>query len=144
MGSVKFVYLYRDGSNFKKWGEVVFANPDGLEVEKIRKTFNAALYPDRLFIADQISIPEVFLYAPGHIDADDHCFHEFAEIEESPDSPNDKLKRTIRNFAEEVVSQSSRGWAAFDPAERSLETSRSPRIKKQTFEPPTTLDPRRR
>ena len=28
MNNVRFLYLYRDGSNYKKWSDVVFSNPD--------------------------------------------------------------------------------------------------------------------
>lgn len=30
---VRFNYLYRDGSNFKRWGSVDFSNPEQLTIE---------------------------------------------------------------------------------------------------------------
>ena len=60
MSNIRFVYLYRDGANYKSWGEVVFANPDQLTLDEIENRLSDAFLPDRLFIASQISIPEKF------------------------------------------------------------------------------------
>ena len=35
MVSIKFNYLYRDGSNYKSWGKVVFRNPEQLALDEI-------------------------------------------------------------------------------------------------------------
>ena len=32
---VKFNYLYRDAGNYKSWGELIFSNPDGLNLKEI-------------------------------------------------------------------------------------------------------------
>ena len=65
MSNVKFVYLYRDGSNYKSWGNIVFINPDKLTLEEIEERLEIAFLVDRLFIAHQISVPEQFLFADG-------------------------------------------------------------------------------
>ena len=51
MNSVKLIYLYRDAVNYKKWAEVVFSNPERLELEPLNKTLTDALYPDDFFVA---------------------------------------------------------------------------------------------
>lgn len=38
MRNVKFVYLYRDGANYKIWSDVVFENPDGLSLNEIDRS----------------------------------------------------------------------------------------------------------
>jgi hypothetical protein len=81
MSSVKFNYLYRDGANYKSWGEVVFANPENLALDEIDKTLVDAFLPDKLFVASQISIPEKFLFLDGKFTTDDHCYHEFDCVE---------------------------------------------------------------
>ena len=37
MDTIKFFYLYRDGSNYKSWGEVVFENHEKITLEEIEK-----------------------------------------------------------------------------------------------------------
>ena len=81
MSNIKFNYLYRDGSNYKSWGEVVFANPKNLATNEVDKKLVNAFLPDKLFIASQISIPEKFLFLDGKLEKYDHCYHEFDCVE---------------------------------------------------------------
>lgn len=118
MGNVRFKYLYRDGSNYKKCADMVFSNPDGLNCETLVTQFTRAFLEDGQFIAHQIRIPEVFLWNASSVDFDDHCFHEFSGIEDTGDTPNDRLGRSIREFADEVTLTAMQGWNAFDPSER--------------------------
>ena len=78
--AIKFTYLYRDAGNSKAWGEVVFSNPNDLSLTdiytRLRKSFDMGC----LFAADQMQIPEVFLYANGDVIAEDHSFHEFHSL----------------------------------------------------------------
>jgi len=116
--SVKFIYLYRDSGNSKAWGEVVFANPGNLSVDEVELRLKKALDMGCLFIADQIQIPEVFLYLQGDLTAEDHCFHEFDSAILSDESPNDQLERSIELFVCQVETESQRGWRAFDPIDK--------------------------
>ncbi len=119
MNNIRFHYLYRDGSNYKNWSEVVFSNPDNLRVERIAKLLNDSFMQDGLFIAHQVRVPEVFLAFEDRLTEDDHCFHEFSEVTETTDPPSDLHHRSIGGFLTEVVRESRR-WAAFDPADRLL------------------------
>lgn len=38
---VRFNYLYRDGSNFKRWVSVEFSNPEQLTIEEIENEHSA-------------------------------------------------------------------------------------------------------
>jgi hypothetical protein len=38
---VRFNYLYRDVSNFKRWGSVEFSNPEQLTIEEIENEHSA-------------------------------------------------------------------------------------------------------
>lgn len=118
MRNVRFKYLYRDGSNYKKWADMVFSNPDGLICEALMTQFTKAFLEDGQFIAHQIRIAEVFLWNASSIDFDDHCFHEFNGVEDTSDTISDKHGRSIREFLDEVVANSLRGWKAFQPADR--------------------------
>ena len=118
MSSVKFNYLYRDGANYKSWGEVIFANPENLALDEIDKMLVDAFLPDKLFIASQISIPEKFLFLDGKFIKDDHCYHEFDSVEVCEESPTDSLGRSITTFLHEVKLATKQGWKAFDILER--------------------------
>jgi hypothetical protein len=61
MGNVKFQYLYRDGSNYKKWAEVVFFDVDDLPIEVVTKRLRDAFLPDGLFIPTKFASPRFFL-----------------------------------------------------------------------------------
>jgi hypothetical protein len=117
MSNVKFIYLYRDGGNYKKWAQVVFRNPDELSCASITKALQETFMQDGLFMAHQIRVPESFLYARGEANSDDHCYHEFDRVELSRDTPDDQHGRSIKRFLAEVQTQSTSGWPAFDPHE---------------------------
>ena len=119
MSNIRFVYLYRDGANYKSWGEVVFANPDQLTLDEIEDRLSDAFLPDKLFIASQISIPEKFLFLSGKFTNYDHCYHEFNNLEFCQEYPTDHLNRSITDFLKDVDTASKQGWIVFDILERS-------------------------
>jgi hypothetical protein len=118
MQNIKFIYLYRDASNYKRWGEVVFANPDGITSGAIGTELERAFMADGLFIAHQIRVPETLIYSDGVPTVDDHCFHEFDSVCLTAVRPTDKLHRTIGEFLKEVTRESHAGWRVFDPCDR--------------------------
>ena len=115
MGNIKFHYLYRDGSNYKKWAEVVFSNAEGVPAGTVIRGLREAFLEDGIFIAHQVRIPEVFLASEDKLTPDDHCFHEFDSVEATSDPPNDRCGRAIREFMAEVAREAEQGWRAFDP-----------------------------
>jgi hypothetical protein len=117
MNNVKFNYLYRDAGNYKKWGKVVFSNPNKLTLEWMTKNLQQAFSQECLFNAGQIRIPECFLFAKGHATTDDHCFHEFDTVELSLESPSDLHSRSMDQFIGEIKREAMRGWIAFDSDE---------------------------
>ena len=119
---VKFSYLYRDAGNYKAWGEVVFGNPENIPLNELDARLRKPFEVDGLFVAHQVSIPEVFLYLSGELTDDDHCYHEFFSLELTDEKPNDHLGRSIKQFVEQVEEESNLGWTAFHPAERILKT----------------------
>jgi len=120
MANVKFNYLYRDGSNFKRWSNIVFSNPNDLPLEMVEKALENAFSKDGLFIAHQVRVPEVFLYSDGDANADDHCYHEIYEVTRSSEIPTESHGRSIDQFISEVQRAAIRGWLVFDPFERWL------------------------
>ena len=118
MNNIKFHYLYRDGSNYEKWAEVVFFDPDDVPVEVVTRALRDAFLEDGLFIAHQVRIPEVFLALEDRLTSDDHCFHEFSVVESTSAPPNDPYGRSIREFLAEAAAQAKRGWRPFNPQDR--------------------------
>jgi hypothetical protein len=118
LSNVKFNYLYRDGANYKSWGKVIFANPEKIPLDEVNKTLLNAFLSGELFVANQISIPEKFLFLNGKITQYDHCYHEYDCIEACEESPSDFLGRSIVAFLKEVKSIAKKGWEAFDILER--------------------------
>jgi hypothetical protein len=114
MTFVRFNYLYRDGANFKNWGNVVFANLGELSLAGIEARLLDAFLPDKHFIASQIQISDVFLFIVDKPTAYDHCFHEFDSVEACDESPNDTFERSIEQFLMDVENQAYLGWKAFD------------------------------
>jgi len=118
MNNIKFNYLYRDGANYKSWGDVVFSNPDELTLNEIESRLTDAFLPDKLFISHQISISEKFLFTNGKFSKFDHCYHEFDSVEVCKENPTDDLKRSITDFLKTVELISQDGWKAFDILDR--------------------------
>ncbi len=118
MENIKFIYLYRDGGNYKSRAEVVFSNPADLTPSAAMLELERAM-TDGLFIAHQIRLPEVLPYLNGNLTPDDHCFHELDSIDLTSDLPNDRFRRSIGEFLAEVTREARVGWSAFDPYERS-------------------------
>ena len=113
MSNARFEYLYRDASNYKAWGSVVFAGEmtDDLACRLLR-----ALESTEFFIAHQVRIPELFRGLQSWpLEQDDHCWHEFSCIEATNETANDRHRRTIEEFIIELEEQSASGWQIFDP-----------------------------
>lgn len=106
-------YLYRDGSNDKRWGTVVFrGNREPALVQRLL----AALTDDGFFVAHQVLIPELF-FEDAVGDAGDHCFHEFAEVPVTRELADDAYGRTFEQFVAEMERASTDGWSVFDRAD---------------------------
>lgn len=117
MSNLKFCYLYRDAGNYKKWGEAVFTNPERITPEAAQSALREHLGADGLFIAQQIRVPNVFLFSEYPVNDDDHCFHEFVCIEATFEAATDECLRSFSQFVSEVSEQSTLGWSCFDPQE---------------------------
>lgn len=118
MTAVRLTYLYRDGSNYKSWGEVVFSNPEEVPLQQIEHRLRRTFDSDSIFAAHQLRLPEVFLYRDGVVTEFDHCFHEFYTVSYTDEIPNDTYRRTIMDLIEEVEREANRGWSVFDPVSK--------------------------
>jgi len=115
MSNIELRYLYRDGGNNKTFGNVVFSNPEQFRSSAIEQALTEMFLEEGLFIADQVRVPEVFLFANGQLALDDHCYHELGAVLTTDKNPTDLHARTISEFLSEVTQQAQRGWRVFDP-----------------------------
>ncbi len=116
--AVEFEYLYRDAGNYKKWGSVVFPNVEAEALDELRRRIGAVFPEDPIFIADQVRIPEVFLFSNDRYTSDDHCFHEFHSLQVAVEPANDVYSRSISEFISELEREVAWGWRILEFAER--------------------------
>lgn len=118
MNCIRFNYLYRDASNYKRWGAVIFSNPQGLTVERIEESLRNVFDQGELFIAHQLGLPELFPYITEPICEDDHCYHEYESVELMNRSSTCFGVRTIDELLDKVRNVGQKGWDVFTPADR--------------------------
>lgn len=60
MPNIKFNYLYRDSGNFKKYGSVIFANPNNIDLSELETLIKSKLIDETWFYAEEWGVPDVF------------------------------------------------------------------------------------
>ena len=60
--NIHLEYLYRDAANNKEWGDVVFANTEGLSAEEVASRAEPHLIDRLWFVADKVDLPGLFDY----------------------------------------------------------------------------------
>jgi len=78
--AIIFEYLYRDGGNFKNWGEACFKNEQGLSLEEIDARIRECLIDGMYFTAEKVGLPT--LYFDEHNEQLDHEWHEYDRVRE--------------------------------------------------------------
>ncbi len=111
--NTEFSYLYRDASNYKQFGTVVFA---GRISEDEWSRLKAACDSGEFFSAEQVRVPSVFLFGDGEYPSneDDHCWHEVEDCRFTNKPADDKHGRTISQFIAEVESAAKKGWDVYE------------------------------
>lgn len=116
--NVMFRYVYRDGSNWKAFGAVVFGGSQKMRLDLAERRIREACEEGCLFIAHQVDIPELFLWLVYDLYEDDHCWHEFLGLELTTAPVTDAKRRNLRQLVQEFTRASAAGWQTFEPAER--------------------------
>src|SRR4051812_10506390 len=83
--NLKFSYLYRDFSNYKKFNEIVFLNPGNKSVDDVKSFIEKHLIDGRWFYSFEWKVPD--LHFDNWDSEDDHFLHEFESIEERAKEP---------------------------------------------------------
>ena len=92
--NIVFHYLYRDAANYKKYGYVIFANPDNIDLLEIQSLIKSKLVYGEWFYTHEWRLPELFL---DIFDFNlDPTWHEFECIEYTDESFDSDLN--LRDF----------------------------------------------
>ena len=108
--NIRFVYMYRDASNYKQHGEVIFPNETQRTVEEVDTQIRSLLSDGLFFIARQVQVEERFFDV---VSEDDHPWHEFVSVEATTDPTFDPVpeeKRDISTFLKELDQAHRSGW----------------------------------
>jgi hypothetical protein len=108
--NIRFVYMYRDASNYKQHGEVILPNETQRTVEEVDKQIHSLLSDGLFFIARQVQVEERFFAV---VSEDDHPWHEYVSVEAATDPTFDPVpeeKRDITNFLKELEQAHHTGW----------------------------------
>jgi hypothetical protein len=108
--NIRFVYMYRDASNYKQHGEVILSNETPLTVEEVDKQIRSLLSDGLFFIARQVQVEERFFDV---VSEDDHPWHEYVSVEATTDpafDPVPEQQRDITNFLKELEQAHHTGW----------------------------------
>jgi len=76
--NVRFSYLYRDAGNYKKYGEVIFSNPEAIDIDDIKQRIISKLIDGEFFIPKDWRIDPLFI--DNCLSEMDHEWHEFVDI----------------------------------------------------------------
>lgn len=98
--NIRFEYLYRDGGNFKNWGEVVFLNPRHVSADIVMSMAKNALIDQAYFVANKAGVPD--LHFREYDEQLDHGWHETHAFQSTDDAPNDPQSRNIEEFIESL------------------------------------------
>ena len=108
--NIRFAYLYRDASNYKLHGEVIFSNEKQFAVDDIEKQIRSFLSDGLFFIARQVHVEERFFDV---VSEDDHPWHEFVMVEATSDTtfdPVPECKCDIAEFLADLEKAHRAGW----------------------------------
>lgn len=85
MNNIKLSYLYRDGSNYKNYGYVIFAGDACDDLKDLKLLISANLIDSTWFYNDEWELPD--LHFDHWESSDDHTFHEYEGIEFTKEQP---------------------------------------------------------
>lgn len=96
--NIKFNYLYRDGGNYKIFGNVIFHNLENIDLERIEKEIRNSLIDQEFFDPFKWNIP---ILAFDEINKEiDHGWNEFERIETTNEEATDN--RSILEFIQQI------------------------------------------
>jgi hypothetical protein len=104
MANLKLEYLFRDESNYKKYGEVIFSNPSDIPLIVIQRLIKENLIEGSWFDPDKWMIPRFSCHRSSHFGINDSLWYEFVEIKEI--SNVDAIENNINSFIQCLIPDS--------------------------------------
>ena len=83
--NIKFSYIYRDAGNYKKYNQLVFANPNGIVLKEVQIRIKSCLIDECWFRAYDWKVPDLHFKEYEWDSLTDHNWHEVESIEETND-----------------------------------------------------------
>lgn len=99
--NIKFIYLYRDGANYKQYNSIVFANPSGKTLAETDTKIKSHLIDGLWFVADDWNLPNQFFAEYMWSNEVDHNWHQYDRVKET--SENVTTGYNIDDFLDLVV-----------------------------------------
>lgn len=96
--NICFEYQYRDGANYKNFGEVIFKADAETLLEEIERKIRNELIGSEFFVAEKVKIPT--LYFDGFDPEIDHTWHTFSAISWTHDGAS--IERSIDEFIRDL------------------------------------------
>lgn len=81
--NIKLMYIYRDGSNYKNFNEIIFSNPKSRNVLEIEKLVREKLIDGKWFYCKEWNVPDIHFKEFGYDSEIDVDWHEFEAVEET-------------------------------------------------------------
>ena len=88
--NIKFYYVYRDFSNYKKHNEIIFRNSANKPVDDIRDVIKQHLIDGEWFYSSEWKVPD--LHFENWDSEDDHFLHEFGWVEETNEASTNNVE----------------------------------------------------
>lgn len=85
--NILFNYLYRDGSNYKDYGSIIFSNLNNIALNRVEAIVRENLIDGEYFYAKEWDLPDLFFEESN---CDDHEFHEFVSVKITSERQNSK------------------------------------------------------
>ena len=112
--NIRLDYMYRDASNYKRYKDVVLANPEEMSAEDVLGAISHAaigwrIFPDVIhFRPESIGLPTCYLSEIGfEIREDDLDLHEVLGVEATESVVTEE--RSVRELIDDLRDASSRG-----------------------------------
>ena len=104
--NIRFSYLYRDGANYKNYGDIVYHNPHERSLSEIDKKIKQHLINGLWFVATHWGLEDLYFAEYGWDEKVDHTWHEFIEVTETPEGP---CSRSIEDLLSSINQTKVRG-----------------------------------
>ena len=97
--NILFQYLHRDDGNYKTYGEIIFANREGLSLEEAERILREKLIDSEFFYPSKNGIPLFAEHRNSLYFSDWHEFQQFSITNEEPTDSRD-LRKVLNQFLE--------------------------------------------